>query len=52
MVWTLRHSTLTMTFVVAWLMVHRYRVIRLEERLDDEGLRAAIEARQAEAVGS
>ena len=52
MLWTLLYSTLTMTIVAAWLMVHRYRVIRLEEMLDDEGLRAAIEARQAEAVGS
>ncbi len=52
MLWSLLFSTLTMTIVAAWLMVHRYRVIRLEEMLDDEGLCAAIEARQAEAVGS
>lgn len=33
----------------AWLVVHRYRVIRLEEIRDEEGLEMAIAARRAEA---
>lgn len=32
----------------AWLLVHRYRVEKLEARYEDEGLAIALEARQAE----
>jgi hypothetical protein len=32
----------------AWLLVHRYRVEKLEARYEDEGLALALEARQAE----
>ena len=44
----------SVAFVIAgaWLVVHRYRVIRLEEILEEEGLEAAIAARRAETVGA
>ena len=38
-----------MTLVYAWLVVHRYRVEALEERLEAEGLDVALEERRAEA---
>ena len=37
-----------MTLVYGWLLVHRYRVEALEERLDDEGLDVALRERRAE----
>jgi len=40
---------LSMTLAYAWLLVHRMRVERLEERLEAEGLDLAIAERQAEA---
>ena len=52
MYWTLLYSTFAMTIVAAWLITHRYRVIRLEEMRDEVGLQEAIAQRQAEAVGS
>ena len=39
-----------MTLVYAWLLLHRYRVEALEERLEAEGLDVAIEERRAEAA--
>ena len=41
---------LSMTLAYAWLLVHRMRVERLEERLEAEGLDLAIAERRAEAV--
>ena len=41
---------LAMTLLYAWLAVHRYRVEGLEERLEAEGLDAALEERRAEAA--
>ena len=41
---------LAMTLVYAWLLVHRYRVEELEERLDEQGLEQAIAERRAEAM--
>ena len=52
MYWTLLYSTAAMTVIAAWLMTHRYRVIRLEELRDEEGLLQAIEQRRAEVVES
>lgn len=52
MYWTLMYSAVAVTVVATWLIIHRYRVIRLEELRDEEGLRAAIRERRAEAVGS
>jgi heme exporter protein C len=43
---------LAFTLTYAWLMVHRVRVARLEERAEDDALAAAIEERRAEAVGA
>lgn len=40
---------LSMTLAYAWLLVHRMRVERLEERLEAEGLDLAIAERRAEA---
>ena len=40
---------IAMTLVYAWLVVHRYRVEGLEERLESEGLDLALEERRAEA---
>jgi heme exporter protein C len=46
---TLLLGILAMTLVYAWLLVHRFRVELLEEKLDDIGLATAIEERRAEA---
>jgi heme exporter protein C len=47
---TLLLGIVAMTLVYAWLLLHRFRVELLEEKLDDVGLARAIEERQAEAV--
>jgi len=39
-----------MTLVYAWLLLHRYRVEALEERLEAEGLDVALEERRGEAA--
>jgi heme exporter protein C len=41
---------LAMTLVYAWLVVHRVRVARIEERLAGDDLEVALAARRAEAV--
>jgi heme exporter protein C len=46
---TLLLGILSMTLVYAWLLVHRFRVELLEEKLDDVGLAQAIDERRAEA---
>jgi heme exporter protein C len=38
------------SLVAAWLIVHRYRLIRLEEIREEEGLQRALVERRAEAV--
>ena len=48
MYWTLLYSTLAVTIVASWLIVHRYRVIRLEELRDEEALNALIASRLRE----
>lgn len=45
MYWTLLYSTVAVTIVAAWLIIHRYRVIRLEELRDEEALEALISSR-------
>jgi heme exporter protein C len=40
---------LSFSLVYLWLLVHRYRVEQLEERLEEEGLELAIAERRAEA---
>ena len=42
-------SVLAYTLVFAWLLVHRFRVAWLEDRLDDHALEAALAERRAEA---
>ena len=49
MLWTLLLGFLATTLVYGWLLVHRYRVEKLEEELDLRGLDAAIAERRAEA---
>jgi heme exporter protein C len=39
-----------MTLVYAWLLLHRYRLEQLEERLETEGLELALAERRAEAL--
>ena len=48
MYWTLMYSALTFTFVATWLMIHRYRVIRLEEMRDEEMLQQQLRERRSE----
>ncbi|MFT7648793.1 MAG: heme exporter protein C [Candidatus Poriferisodalaceae bacterium] len=48
MFWTLMYSWFAITVFGVWLMVHRYRVLRLEELRDEEGLERAINARRSE----
>ena len=52
MYWTLLYSTLAVTIVAAWLIIHRYRVIRLEELRDEEALAALISSRLNKDDGS
>ena len=42
----------TFTLFYFWLLVHRYRLEQLEERLDADGLELALAERRAEAVSS
>jgi heme exporter protein C len=48
MFWTLMYSWSAVTLLGVWLILHRYRVLRLEELSDEEGLERAIEARHGE----
>lgn len=41
-----------MTLVYAWLLVHRYRVELLEERLESDGLDLALDERRAESAAA
>jgi heme exporter protein C len=48
-------SFFTFALIFSWLLLHRYRVARLEDRYEEEGLELAIAERRAEApaaVGS
>jgi heme exporter protein C len=47
---TMGLSFLAFGLVLAWLVIHRYRVELMEDRNEAGGLAAAIEARRAEAV--
>jgi heme exporter protein C len=42
----------TMTLIYVWLVIHRYRLEQLEERLETEGLELALAERRAEAFTS
>jgi heme exporter protein C len=52
MLWTLLLSVVAFTLLYAWLLVHRFRLARLEEAADDRRLEAAIAERHAEAAES
>jgi heme exporter protein C len=39
------------TLLYVWLVLHRQRVLTLEDMLDDTSLDAALEARRAEGAG-
>jgi len=47
--WTVMVGIASFLLRFAWLLVHRYRVAALEERLEDRGLERAIAERRAEA---
>jgi heme exporter protein C len=47
--WTVIVGIVSFLILFAWLLVHRYRVAVLEERLEDRGLEQAIAERRAEA---
>ncbi|HLY84873.1 MAG TPA: cytochrome c biogenesis protein CcsA [Acidimicrobiales bacterium] len=48
---TMLLSFLAMGLIGAWLLVHRFRLEQLEERLETEGLEHALAARRAESDG-
>jgi heme exporter protein C len=48
--WTMLLGFCAFTLVYAWLLVHRYRLETLEERLETEGLSVALAERRAEAA--
>ncbi len=50
MAWTMLLGFCAFTLVYAWLVVHRYRLETLEERLETDGLSIALAERRAEAA--
>ena len=50
MAWTMLLGFCAFTLVYAWLLVHRYHLETLEERLETEGLSLALAERRAEAA--
>jgi heme exporter protein C len=50
MAWTMLLGFCAFTLVYAWLLVRRYRLETLEERLETEGLSVALAERRAEAA--
>jgi len=49
MAWTLLLGFVSFTLVYIWLVSHRYRLARLQDLEDSEGLEAALAERRAEA---
>lgn len=52
MLGALLFALVTFSLVAAYLAVHRYRLLQLEEIRDEEGLQLALQERRAEAVGA
>lgn len=52
MLFTLLIGVIAFTLIYAWLLMHRTRVMAMEDQLDDTGLDAALEARRAEGATS
>jgi len=50
MAWTLLLGFVSFTLVYIWLVAHRYRLAKLQDREDTEGLEIALAERRAEAV--
>ena len=50
MAWTMLLGFVAFTLVYTWLLVHRYRLETLQERLETEGLSVALAERRAEAA--
>ena len=50
MAWTLLIGVVAFTLLYAWLLVHRFRLAQVEDRLADRQIDIAIEERRAEAV--
>lgn len=48
--WTVMLGIVSFVLLFSWLLVHRYRLAKLEARLEDEGLERAIAERRAEAL--
>ncbi len=51
MLFTLALSTVAFTLVYVWYVLHRQRVLAMEDALDDKGLDLALAERRSEAVG-
>jgi len=52
MLWTLLLSVVAFTLLYAWLLIHRVRLARLEEAVDDRELADALAERRAEGVAA
>jgi heme exporter protein C len=50
MLFTLFIGVVAFSFIFLWLMIHKMRVMRMEDALDDHGLQLALEERRAEAA--
>jgi len=50
MYWTVMLGLGAFLLLFAWLLINRYRLAKLEERVEDEGLERAIAERRAEAL--
>ena len=49
--WTMMLSFLAFGLIYTWLLIHRFRLEQLEERVETEGLELALAARRAEGGG-
>ena len=50
MYWTVLLGIGAFLLLFAWLLIHRYRLAKLEDRMEDEGLERAIAERRAEVM--
>ncbi|MBV8295841.1 MAG: hypothetical protein JO085_03315, partial [Acidimicrobiia bacterium] len=50
MYWTVMLGIVAFVLLFAWLLIHRYRLAKLEDLVEDEGLERAIAERRAEAL--
>jgi heme exporter protein C len=52
MLFSLFFGVIVFTMMYLWLVLHRQRVLTLDDLLDDTGLDRAIEERRSEVVGT